>query len=75
MPIVEFATIENPLSTIISTDNCCDSSYETLSNILCGTATIMPFRVKYTTIDIGGYSPANPAPIGIAIIGFNNYIL
>lgn len=75
MPIVNFQTLDNPVSEIISTDNCCDTSYETLSNVLCNVATIMPFRVKFQNIDIGGYSPSNPAPIGIAIIGFNNYIL
>ena len=75
MPIVNFQTLDNPISEIISTDNCCDTSYETLSNILCNVATIMPFRVNFQTIDIGGFSPSNPAPIGIAVIGFNNYIL
>jgi hypothetical protein len=35
----------------------------------------MPFRIKFQNIDIGAYSPANPAPIGVAVIGFNNYIL
>lgn len=36
---------------------------------------IVPFRVKFTTIGIPPYSPSNPAPIGIAVIGLNNYIL
>lgn len=38
---------------------------------------VLPFRVRFTNIGIeaGGYSPINPAPIGIAIIGYNNYIL
>jgi hypothetical protein len=34
----------------------------------------LPFYVKFENI-IGGYSRSNPAPIGIAVIGFNNYIL
>ena len=39
-------------------------------------STILPFYVKFTTIGIeGGYGPSNPAPIGIAVIGTNNYIL
>lgn len=33
---------------------------------------MLPFRVRFTTIGIEG---ASAAPIGIAIIGFNNYIL
>jgi hypothetical protein len=36
---------------------------------------ILPFRVGFTTISTGGYSPTNPAPIGIAILGSTNYIL
>jgi hypothetical protein len=35
----------------------------------------LPFRVRFTTINIEGYSRSNPAPIGIAVIGVNNYIL
>ncbi len=36
---------------------------------------VLPFRVKFTNIGLTGYGPNNPAPIGIAIVGFNNYIL
>jgi hypothetical protein len=36
---------------------------------------ILPFRVKFINIGISGYNPNSPAPIGIAIIGVNNYIL
>jgi hypothetical protein len=37
---------------------------------------VLPFRIKFTTIGLNsGYGPNNPAPIGIAIIGTNNYIL
>ena len=36
---------------------------------------VLPFRVKFTNIGVPGYGPNNPAPIGIAIIGLNNYIL
>jgi hypothetical protein len=37
---------------------------------------ILPFYVRFTNIGIeGGYGPSNPAPIGIAVIGVNNYIL
>jgi hypothetical protein len=37
--------------------------------------TILPFRIAFTSVDIPGYGRENPAPIGIAIIGSNNYIL
>jgi hypothetical protein len=36
---------------------------------------VLPFRVKFINIGIESYGPNNPAPIGIAIIGYNNYIL
>jgi hypothetical protein len=36
---------------------------------------MLPFRVRFKTIGIPGYSSNNPAPIGIAVIGLNNYIL
>ena len=38
-------------------------------------SSILPFRVKFTNIGIPGYGPNNVPPIGIAIIGVNNYIL
>jgi hypothetical protein len=36
---------------------------------------VLPFRVRFTNIMVPGYSASNPAPIGIAVIGYNNYIL
>lgn len=35
----------------------------------------MPFKIKITNITVPGYSPTDVPPIGIAIIGINNYIL
>lgn len=35
----------------------------------------LPFRVKFINVGVPGYGPNNPAPIGIAVIGLNNYIL
>lgn len=35
----------------------------------------LPFRVRFTNIQVPGYSKTNPPGIGIAVIGFNNYIL
>jgi hypothetical protein len=51
-----------------------------VSNFTSSTTTatpesVLPFRVKFINIGIESYGPNNPAPIGIAIIGFNNYIL
>jgi hypothetical protein len=36
---------------------------------------VLPFRVRFTTIGIEAYGSNNPAPVGIAVIGLNNYIL
>jgi hypothetical protein len=36
---------------------------------------VLPFRIRFTNIMVPGYSANNAAPIGIAIIGLNNYIL
>ena len=38
-------------------------------------ADILPFRVAFENIWIEGYGPGHPAPIGIAIVGYSNYIL
>jgi len=35
----------------------------------------LPFYVRFENIGIAGYGPSFPAPIGIAVIGLNNYIL
>lgn len=35
----------------------------------------LPFRIKITNIGVPSYSPSNVPPIGIAVIGYNNYIL
>jgi hypothetical protein len=35
----------------------------------------LPFRVRFTNIGITSYGENNVPPIGIAVIGFNNYIL
>jgi hypothetical protein len=35
----------------------------------------LPFRIKFVNIGIVGYGPGNAAPIGIAVIGINNYVM
>jgi hypothetical protein len=37
---------------------------------------ILPFRVRITNVGIASnYGPGNGAPIGIAVIGVNNYVM
>lgn len=35
----------------------------------------LPFRVRFINKGFSAYGPDNPPPIGVAVIGFNNYIL
>lgn len=36
---------------------------------------ILPFRVRFTTIGIEGYSSSNPPGIGLQVIGISNWII
>lgn len=36
---------------------------------------VLPFRIKFINVGVPGYGPSNVPPIGIAVIGINNYIL
>lgn len=42
---------------------------------LASIKTVKTFRVKFINIGIESSTPGLPSPIGIAVIGFNNYIL
>ena len=53
---------------VIKVNNTCRSRKATVISEL-------PFRIRITNITVPSYSPFNVPPIGIAIIGFNNYIL
>jgi hypothetical protein len=47
-------------------------------NLIAPTATIkhdLPFRVRFKSINIEGYSSSNPPPIPLQVIGFSNWIL
>ena len=35
----------------------------------------LPFRIKFVSVQVPGYGPSSTAPIGVAVIGFSNYIL
>jgi len=35
----------------------------------------LPFRVRFTSIQIPGYSPTNVPAIPLQVIGYSNYIL
>lgn len=35
----------------------------------------LPYRLRFTTIQVPGYSPTNMPGIGLQVIGFSNWIL
>jgi hypothetical protein len=35
----------------------------------------LPFKIRLSSIGLEGYDRSNPAAVGIAIIGYSNYIL
>ncbi len=74
MPVVQFYNLDTHPTKVINLD-CRTSFAETIDALCSEFATVMPFRINFQTVDVGAYSPTNPAPIGIAIIGYNNYIL
>ena len=36
---------------------------------------IVPFKVQFINVGVFGFSKNNPAGIGVAVIGYSNYIL
>ena len=36
---------------------------------------VLPFRGRFTTIIVEGYSSSNPPGIGIQVIGFSNWLI
>lgn len=36
---------------------------------------VIPFRVQFINVGVFGFSKKNPAGIGVAVIGYSNYIL
>lgn len=36
---------------------------------------VLPFRVQFINVGVFGFSKENPAGIGIAVVGYNNFIL
>lgn len=36
---------------------------------------VVPFKVQFIDVGVFGFSKNNPAGIGVAVVGYNNYIL
>jgi hypothetical protein len=69
----DFVGENQKMHTIVSKDYPLSELYDQNLNTI--PRQVLPFRVKFMNIGIESYGPDNPAPIGIAVIGFNNYIL
>lgn len=71
------AVLKNIASQKLSSLKNKDFYYSKVSDSLYSAkiVNVVPFKVRFTNIGIEGYSAGNPAPIGIAIIGYSNYIL
>lgn len=72
MAIAAVASIDYPKTHIRTTGSI---THIKDRNSITRISQVLPFRVRFLNTKIGGYSPSNPAPIGIAVIGTNNYIL
>jgi hypothetical protein len=62
-------------SALIESINLNLSSISDISEKYTFAASILPFRVQFKNVNYSGFGPNNVPPIGIAIIGVNNYIL
>ena len=50
-------------------------SIEAVSYSVATISEVLPFRIRFINTQIRGYDSASPPPIGVFIIGVNNYIL
>ena len=62
-----YSSVDNIINGFAIVEECKNRLSEVIDRV--------PFRIRVTNITVPGYSPTNIPPIGIAIIGFNNYIL
>jgi hypothetical protein len=74
MPLTQVEIIDEYQATFNDTRPY-EANYKLIGELFTEAVSVLPFRVSFTSLDYAGYSPDNPAPIGIAVIGFNNYIL
>jgi hypothetical protein len=62
-------------ATVISKTKRSSELVDSCKNRISEVIYAIPFKIRVTNITVPGYSPTNVPPIGIAIIGLNNYIL
>ena len=64
----------NVVTKLIEEKNFSRTSFEAGRRISLIEETL-PFRIRFTAIQVPGYSPTNVPPIPLQVIGFSNYIL
>lgn len=74
MPKASFSTVRESRIGFIQDLNKSRAKFEDVSKKV-KFSEILPFRVKFIQLDQTPYGPGNAAPIGIAIIGLNNYVM
>ena len=62
-----YSSVDNIINGFAIVEECKNRLSEVIDKV--------PFRIRVTNITVPGGGPGNVPPIGIAIIGFNNYIL
>lgn len=58
----------------IESENFVNTSFKTSKRVSL-IQEVLPFRIKFTAIQVPGYGPNNVPPIPLQIIGYSNYIL
>jgi hypothetical protein len=74
MPVQKVTTLD-PIRTSVKQTNYSKTNVKRIGATLAEIQGIYPFKVRFTDIGYPGISGNNAPGIGIAIIGFNNYIL
>jgi hypothetical protein len=72
-----FVTVKNKIegqTTSIEESNFLRSSFKTGKRISLINE-VLPFRIRFTSIQVPGISSSNVPPIPLQIIGYSNYIL
>lgn len=66
---------KKPVKTVrIESEDFINTSFKTGKRMALIEQTL-PFRIKFTAIQVPGYGPSNVPPIPLQIIGYSNYIL
>ena len=74
MPVQKVTTLEQFNSSISQTEYS-KASLKAIGVTLSEVKGVYPFKIRFQDLGYPGFSPGNPAAIGIAVIGSTFYIL